>query len=217
MTAIASLAVILVLGGLSTWNLCSRLLEDRKGRKQKRVSTAIRLLPWLYEVRSRHQHLSWETRRGLDIDLMLRNPWQFQEAFRLPGLTDADALEDLWALPAAPFSHVTQLLMAVCGYNALVDSAPLCQQRENASRAGRYGGEIPPRLQAIGQHLICAMREIENILAPSGVDPERPSPDQRKSTQQPEAVCTVAVSDIQTGATMVRCAETFLGHTQAGL
>ena len=213
MTAIASLAAILALGCLSAWNLCCRFLEDRKNRKQKRASTAIRLLPWLYEVRSRHQHLSWETRQGLDIDLMLRNPWQFQEAFRLPDPTDANALQHLWALPATPFSHVMQLLLTVCGYNALVDSAPLCQQRENVSRSGRYGAEIPLQLQAIGHHLTSVIREIETILVPSGLDLEQLVLDQPKSTRQPETVCTSPVSGIQTGADTARCAEIFPGRT----
>src|ERR1700748_666559 len=146
MTVIVSLVAVFALGGLSAWNLCCRWLQDRKDRRQKRVSTAIRLLRWLYEVGSRHQHLSWEIAQGLNIDLLLRNPWQFQEAFRLPDLTDASALQDLGTLPSISFSHVTQLLLVVSNYNALVDSAPLCQQREDASPSGRYGAEIPPRL-----------------------------------------------------------------------
>ncbi|HEX4269845.1 MAG TPA: hypothetical protein VHZ32_00595 [Rhizomicrobium sp.] len=198
MTVIVSLVAVFALGGLSFWNLCSKWLQDRKDRKQRRVSTAIHLLPWLYEVGSRHQHLSWEITRGLDIDLLLRNPWQFQEAFRLPDLTDANALQYLWTLFPTSFSQVTQLLLAVSSYNALVDSAPLCQQREDASHSGRYGAEIPLRLRAIGQCLTSAIGEIKKILASNGLDLGPTVPGQNKVAQQPQAICPAEASGIQT-------------------
>lgn len=205
MTVIVSLLAVFAVGGLSAWSLRCRWLQDQRDKKQRRISTAIHLLRWLYEVGSRHQHLSWEITRGLDIDLLLRNPWQFQEAFRLPDLIDANALQYLWTLLPTSFSQVTQLLLAVSSYNALVDSAPLYQQREGANHSGRYGAEIPPRLQAIGQCLASATGEIEKILASNGPDLGPTIPGQKTPTQQPQAICPAAASGIQTGAARTRC------------
>ena len=217
MTIIVSLVAFFALGGLSAWNLYCGRLQNRKDKKQKRVSTAIHLLRWLYEVGSRHQHLSWEITQGLDIDLLLRNPWQFQEAFRLPDLTDANALQNLGTLPSISFSHVTQLLLAVSNYNALVDSVPLCQQREDASYSGRYAAEMPLRLQAIGRCLVSATGEIEKILASSGLDSGSPVPDQKKPAQRPHAICPAVVPDIQPGAANTHCGEIAPRRSQAGL
>lgn len=213
MTVIISLVAVFALGGLSAWNLCSRWLQDRKDKRQKRVSSAIRLLRWLYEVESRHQHLNWEITQGLDVDLMLRNPWQFQEAFRLPDLTDASALQDLWTLPSLSFSQVTQLLLTVSSYNAFVDSAPLCRQREDASRSPRYGAETPVRLRAVGQCLASAIGEIRKILTSNGLDLGPPVPCQKTFAQLPQAICPAAACGVQTGAAMARGGEIASGRT----
>jgi hypothetical protein len=161
--AVFSLIALLTIVSVSVWHIRSSRAEMLTDRQQKLVATAIRLAPWLSRLRSRYQHLTWEIEQGLNLELALRNPWQFQEDFTLPELQDVAALQDLWVLTPAPFSKIATLLLAVSNYNALVGRPSLYLQGGSPDSTSEYAAFVTTRLRAIGELAASATSAVEQI------------------------------------------------------
>jgi hypothetical protein len=159
------------IGCFSGWQLRRPQPDAGMENRQRLAATAIRLLRWLRAVRSQHLHRMWEIEQGLDIELVLRNPWQFQDIFRLADVPDT-ALQDIWTFEHAPFCEVTKLLIAVSDYNALVDSAPQRLLRENSNN--RYSADILSRLHALSDLMQTAATALEKIVGvPAEAEPKQ--------------------------------------------